>query len=131
MTFLSPEKRDFICPRDILVREMCYFAEYLSSDALLWDEVDISVHCDISVFEWLMKYTKQGMLSGPYGEVLTEPLPPPLLEVNNTVSILISSEFLKMDRLVEECLEFCHDHMSSVAASPCNMACINDNLLTR
>lgn len=110
---------------------MRYFADYLSSEAQLWDEVDISVHCDIPIFDWLMRYTKQGMLSGPSGEDLMEPLPPPKLEVNNAVSILISSEFLKMDRLVEECLVYCHDHMSAVIASPCNMGCINDKLVTR
>lgn len=48
-------KRDFVCPREILVQEMHYFAEYLSSDTQLWDEVDISVHCDVPVFDWLMR----------------------------------------------------------------------------
>ena len=110
---------------------MHYFSDYLSSEAQLWDEVDISVHCDINVFEWLMRYTKQGLLSGPSGEELTRPLPPPQLEVGNAVSILISSEFLKMDRLVEKCLVFCHDNMSAVIASPCNMGCINEKLVTR
>ncbi|XP_064392868.1 SANT and BTB domain regulator of class switch recombination-like isoform X4 [Halichondria panicea] len=50
-----PLWKDFVCPREILVREMHYFAEYLSSsDTQLWDEVDISVHCDVPVFDWLM-----------------------------------------------------------------------------
>ena len=93
-------KRDFVCPRDVLVREMHYFEEYLSSDTHLWDEVDISVHCDVPVFEWLMKYTKRGMLEGPCGEKLSIPLEPPKLEPNTAVSILISSDFLKMDTLV-------------------------------
>lgn len=124
-------KKDFFCPRYILIQEMRYFADYLTSEAQLWDEVDISVHCDIAVFEWLMKYAKQGQLSGPCGEELTQPLPPPVLDVNNTISILISSEFLKMDRLVEDCLEYCHDHMSAVVASPCNMGCINEKLFAR
>ncbi len=44
-----------MCPREILVKEMRYFAEYLSSDTQLWDEVDISVHCDVPVFDWLMR----------------------------------------------------------------------------
>ena len=48
-------KRDFCCPRDVLVQEMGYFSDYLLSDAQSSDEVDISVHCDIPVFEWLMK----------------------------------------------------------------------------
>ena len=90
-----------MCPRDILVQEMHYFEEYLSSDTQLWDEVDISVHCDVPVFEWLMKYTKRGMLEGPCGEKLSSPLEPPRLEPNSAVSILISSDFLKMDTLVQ------------------------------
>ncbi|XP_064392867.1 SANT and BTB domain regulator of class switch recombination-like isoform X3 [Halichondria panicea] len=54
-TTTSVVKKDFVCPREILVREMHYFAEYLSSsDTQLWDEVDISVHCDVPVFDWLM-----------------------------------------------------------------------------
>ena len=93
-------KRDFVCPRDVLVREMHYFEEYLSSDTQLWDEVDISVHCDVPVFEWLIKYTKRGMFEGPCGEKLSNPLEPPKLEPNTAVSILISSDFLKMDTLV-------------------------------
>ena len=94
-------KRDFVCPRDILIKEMHYFEEYLTSDTQLWDEVDISVHCDVPVFEWLMKYTKRGMLEGPCGEKLSSPLEPPALEPNTAVSILISSDFLKMDTLVQ------------------------------
>lgn len=125
-------ERDFMCPRDVLVREMCYFAEHLSAETPQpWDEVDISVHCDIPVFEWLMQYAKQGLMTGVCGDALIEPLPAPTLEVDNTVSILISSEFLMMGRLVDECLAYCHDHLSAVLASPCNMACINDKLVTR
>ena len=82
------------------MREMCYFAEYLSSDTQLWDEVDISVHCDIPVFEWLMRYAKRGLYEGPRGEILDAPLEPPSLEPETVVSILISSDFLKMDSLV-------------------------------
>ena len=82
---------------------MHYFEEYLSSDTQqLWDEVDISVHCDVPVFEWLMTYTKRGMLEGPCGEKLSGPLEPPKLEPNTAVSILISSDFLKMETLVGE-----------------------------
>ena len=41
------------------MREMRYFAEYLSTDAQRWEEVDISVHCDVQIFDWLMKYVKR------------------------------------------------------------------------
>ena len=38
---------------------MKYFAEYLSTDAQRWEEVDISVHCDVQIFDWLMKFVKR------------------------------------------------------------------------
>ncbi|KAG9344187.1 hypothetical protein JZ751_010856 [Albula glossodonta] len=114
-------KQDFMCPRDLLVSEMKYFAEYLSVDAQRWEEVDISVHCDIQIFEWLMNYVKRHQESRESNDK-------PKLEPSNVISILISSEFLKMDTLVEECIEYCHNHMSAIVATPCNMNCINTNL---
>ncbi|XP_039593912.1 uncharacterized protein KIAA1841 homolog isoform X4 [Polypterus senegalus] len=115
-------KQDFVCPRDLLVKEMQYFAEYLSMDAQRWEEVDISVHCDIQIFDWLMSYVKRNRRN-------TENKP--RLEPSNVISILISSEFLKMDSLVEECIHFCHKQMSAIVATPCNMNCINANLAMR
>lgn len=53
-------KKDFYCPRDLLVAEMKYFAEYLSTDTQRCEEVDISVHCDVQIFDWLIKYVKRG-----------------------------------------------------------------------
>ena len=52
-------KCDFHCPRDLLVHEMKYFAEYLSSDSQRCQDVDISVHCDVQIFDWLMRYSKR------------------------------------------------------------------------
>lgn len=52
-------KQDFTCPRDLLVKEMRYFAEYLSVDPQRWEEVDISVHCDVQIFDWLMNYVRR------------------------------------------------------------------------
>uniref|UniRef100_A0A8C0YA19 SANT and BTB domain regulator of CSR n=1 Tax=Cyprinus carpio carpio TaxID=630221 RepID=A0A8C0YA19_CYPCA len=103
-------KQDFVCPRNLLVKEMRYFEEYLSVDPQRWDEVDISVHCDIQIFDWLMNYVTKD---------------------SNVISILISSEFLKMETLVEECIQYCHKHMSAIIATPCNMNCINNNLAGR
>ena len=54
-------KKDFHCPRDLLIEEMKYFAEYLSTDAQRWEEVDISVHCDVQIFDWLMKFVKRSL----------------------------------------------------------------------
>ena len=72
---------------------MAYFKQYLSCDELEEEEeVDISVHCDILVFEWLIQY-----ISSPKK---------PTLEIHNVVSILISSHFLQMLSLVDECILF-------------------------
>ncbi|XP_032881040.1 uncharacterized protein KIAA1841 homolog isoform X4 [Amblyraja radiata] len=117
-------KRDFVCPRNLLVSEMKYFAEYLSVDAQRWQEVDISVHCDVHIFAWLMSYVKKKLKH--QGQVEQ-----PELEPSNVISILISSEFLKMDSLVEECIHYCHKNMSAIVATPCNMNCINGTLATR
>ncbi|XP_071790076.1 SANT and BTB domain regulator of class switch recombination-like isoform X1 [Asterias amurensis] len=117
-------KKDFTCPRDLLVSEMRYFAEYLSSETQRWEEVDISVHCDVQIFHWLMSYVKRHCPGSQTRLV-------PNLEASNVISILISSDFLKMDSLVSECVEFCHKNMSAIVATPCNMNCINDKLCTR
>nr|XP_023474825.1 uncharacterized protein KIAA1841 homolog isoform X4 [Equus caballus] len=117
-------KEDFICPRDLLISEMKYFAEYLSMDAQRWEEVDISVHCDVHIFNWLIKYVKRNTKENKDCEM-------PTLEPANVISILISSEFLKMDSLVEQCIQYCHENMNAIVATPCNMNCINANLLTR
>ncbi|XP_029107063.1 uncharacterized protein KIAA1841 homolog isoform X1 [Scleropages formosus] len=119
-------RQDFVCPRNLLVSEMKYFAEYLSTDAQRWDEVDISVHCDVHIFDWLMNYVRRHAGDGDGGGGGR-----PKLEPSNVISILISSEFLKMETLVEECVRYCHAHMSAILATPCNMSCINSNLATR
>ncbi|XP_065815539.1 SANT and BTB domain regulator of class switch recombination [Labrus bergylta] len=116
-------KQDFTCPRDLLVKEMRYFAEYLSVDSQRWEEVDISVHCDVQIFDWLMNYVRRNSAGGAKDK--------PRLEPSNVISILISSEFLKMDSLVDECIQYCHKHLSAIVATPCNMNCINSNLATR
>ncbi|XP_041922473.1 uncharacterized protein KIAA1841 [Alosa sapidissima] len=117
-------KQDFVCPRDLLISEMRYFAEYLSVDPQRWEEVDISVHCDVQIFDWLMNYVKRNADTESHHER-------PKLEPSNVISILISSEFLKMDTLVEDCIQFCHKNMSAIVATPCNMNCINSNLAAR
>ena len=71
------ESQDFVCPRETLIKEMRYFNDYLTStETHQWEEVDISVHCDVTVFHWLMCYVKRGMTEGPTGEILDTPLEP-------------------------------------------------------
>ena len=49
-------------------------------DTQRWEDVDISVHCDVKIFSWLIKYVKKEQKDSL-----------PKLEPNNIVSILISS----------------------------------------
>ena len=50
--------KNFVCPRELLVAEMQYFAECLPQEISSPDDIDISVHCDIKIFQWLMEYVK-------------------------------------------------------------------------
>ncbi len=110
-------KRQFSCNRLLLIREMRYFADYLKDEPDQAEEVDISVHCDIDIFQWLMLFVHRRSSA----EL-------PELEPRIAVSILISSEFLKMDKLVPISLDYIHKHMNEIIATNCNISCIPDSL---
>lgn len=110
-------KRQFFCNRSLLIREMRYFADYLKDEPDQAEEVDISVHCDISIFQWLMAFVNRRTSS----EL-------PELNPSIAVSILISSDFLKMDKLVPQTLDYIHKHTKEILATNCNIACIPDAL---
>ena len=77
------ENQDFTCSKELLINEMKYFNEYLTTSKTehnrKCEEVDISVHCDINIFHWLMTYVKKGLFEDPIGNKLTKPLDPPQL----------------------------------------------------
>jgi Domain of unknown function (DUF3342) len=99
------------------VTHMQYFKGYLSnSDSS--EEVDISVHCDVEIFEWLMRFIHQTS-------------DPPILDKSIVVSILISSEFLQMDALLELCLQFTAIHLNEIIKLPIDLSCISDKLMNK
>lgn len=106
-------KRQFTCNRTLLIQEMRYFADYLTAEPEQLEEVDISVHCDLDIFQWLMSFVNRQS-----AETMPE------LEPRFAISILISSEFLKMDKLVAQSLDYIHDHINEIMASNCNISCI-------
>ena len=55
----------------------------------------------------------------------------PELEIKNSVSILISSDFLQMAPLVEESLSFVSDHIQEIILLPIDMNCMNSALVKR
>ncbi|XP_033610331.1 uncharacterized protein LOC111871884 isoform X3 [Cryptotermes secundus] len=113
-------KRDFRCPQKLLVNKMGYFAEVTTGQKL--EDMDISVHCDITIFDWLMRWVKKDSLSEDSS---------PKLDAGNVVPILVSAAFLQMDPLLQDCLVFCHQHMNEIAKTSTNLACLNDSILTR
>lgn len=110
--------KDFCCQRDILVKHMKYFEKFLAENENGYDDIDISVHCDVEIFEWLMTY-------------IHEPDTPPKIEKAIIVSILISSEFLQMESLVELCIQHVASSLNDIIRLPIDLSCISEKLVNR
>jgi len=54
-----------------------------------------------------------------------------IVDAGNVVPVLVSAAFLQMDPLLQDCLDFCHQHMNDIAKTSTNLACLNDSILTR
>ena len=65
-------KKDFSCPKSLLLEEMKYFQDYLSSDHQTWEDIDISVHCDVKIFDWLIRYVKRDKENPDSGPILSK-----------------------------------------------------------
>ncbi|EQC31786.1 hypothetical protein SDRG_10575 [Saprolegnia diclina VS20] len=112
--------RDFTCNKALLLNNMRYFCAYLS-DSGSSEDIDISVHCDVGIFEWLYNYVHAANGVG------TSPLTK--LGVENVTPILISSDFLQMDYLVNECTTFIGTHLESVVDMPGDLLCVSEGIL--
>jgi aryl-phospho-beta-D-glucosidase BglC (GH1 family) len=55
----------------------------------------------------------------------------PKLDIKNVISILISSDFLQMMILVDECIEFVVNNLHDVVRLPIDMNCLSNNLTKR
>ena len=99
--------QDFKCDRNILIANMKYFDKYLADSKNL-EDIDISVHCDINIFDWLMRYIHKKDSK---------------LEVKNAISILISSDFLQMPLLVEESVKFVSSNILEIMMEDSDLEC--------
>ena len=113
--------RDFTCPQKLLVSKMGYFADITSGQKL--EDMDISVHCDLEIFNWLILWIKK--------ETMTSQDNWPKLDPSNVIPILVSASFLQMEPLLVDCLSFCHARLSEIVKASSNLACLNDNIITR
>ena len=103
------------------------------------DDFDISVHCDVKIFEWLLLYIefkeKEANPRAKFYEVVDEPKDArrkkPEIRVEDVISILISAEYLRIPTLVEECLLFLKENINQVLLQPLDLSCIQNKLLKR
>lgn len=111
------QQKDFKCSMKILLKHMKYFEKHLKSSEST-EDIDISVHCDVNIFEWLLNYIEHEERieaaddkikfydvvekEGENYKIVQIKRKRPTFEIGNAISILISSEYLKMSKLVEE-----------------------------
>ncbi|KAL6613079.1 hypothetical protein LY90DRAFT_669211 [Neocallimastix californiae] len=100
---------------------MKYFESFLQNKInngtiLNNSKIEIDVHCDIEVFEWLISYLMKKNVA---------------LTKRTVISILISSNFLRMEKLEKECIKYFHDNINDILNVPFDMTCINNELLTK
>ncbi|XP_061940645.1 SANT and BTB domain regulator of class switch recombination isoform X2 [Apis cerana] len=113
-------KKNFRCPQKLLIQKMRYFADVTAGQKL--EEIDISVHCDVTIFDWLMRWVKKDIIKKSEW---------PVLEINNVIPIMVSASFLQMEPLLESCLQYCHDNMSDILKTSTVLTGLDDNLLIR
>ena len=126
--------------------QMGYFRDITTGQSL--EDVDISVHCDVTIFEWLMKWIKNrdNLKSNSSdgcsldlgcdnnladGASSKKKSLQPCLEPGNVVSILVSASFLKMEPLVDIGLKYVHGNMNRILLATHNLNCLGEPLLTR
>lgn len=119
---------------------MKYFEKHLKSSES-HEDIDISVHWDVLIFEWLLNYIENDERKERNDEsikfyevvqkegdnfkvVPTAKRRKPVFEIGNTISILISSDYLKMSKLVDEWLTFFIYNINDILRLPIDMGWI-------
>ena len=134
------KQKDFNWSMDILLKHMKYFEKHLKSTEPT-DDIDISVHWDILIFEWLLNFIEwdereeQGIENIKFYDVVSKEgdsmkLAPvnkrkkPAFEIGNAISILISSDYLKMTKLVDQWLDYFVQNINDILRLPIDMSWI-------
>ena len=112
------ERRDFTCDLRVLLKEMRYFKRHLDADVENKpnSSAEMSVHCDIPTFEWLVDDVE--------GRA-------PSMTVRNCVAVMISSDFLRMEGLTERCADFVVANLHQVSALGADLANLSEHLLEK
>lgn len=126
-------QRDFKCQFDVLLKYMKYFGSALKS-INEGDDFDVTVHCDAKIFQWLLLYIeKEERKTHPrcrFFEIENERISAdyraekPIIKVDNIISILISADYLRIPRLVDDCLDFFVANMNAILDLKIDLSCI-------
>ncbi|XP_049842764.1 SANT and BTB domain regulator of class switch recombination [Schistocerca gregaria] len=84
--------------------------------------MDITVHCDIGIFEWLMRWVKKS------ANVDGIPLK---VDAENVVPLVVSAEFFQMAPLFEDCLVFFRHNITEILEKSTKLHYLNDNIISR
>ena len=96
------QKQAFSVSRSLLTKHMAYFNKVLA-DYAPHDKINITIHCDVGVFSWLLDYifeleaakiTNSDLVTKPY------------IENRTVVPLLISAEFLGFKLVVQDAIDF-------------------------
>lgn len=162
-------KQDFKWSITKLLKHMKYFEKSISG----WEDkvgLDISVHCDLDTFEWLIKYIHldrqiihkdcninsetestawetegnetyevvNGMSIIPmfdairkYETCLLKPTSDLTLNLTNIITLLVAAEYLKMDKLKDEWVEYIGLYFEEICKLKINMNFLKPHTLER
>ena len=129
ITVIDDERKSrkrFFCSRQLLVSSMRYFEEVLEDAA-----IDLFIHCEITVFEWLLAFAHNSHHASNKISVCGEYVGSPSFTPSNAMSILISSDFLRMESLTPLCITYISQNLATILTIPLEPSCLSASLLTR
>eukprot|EP00002_Diphylleia_rotans_P035861 TRINITY_DN7862_c0_g1_i3.p1 TRINITY_DN7862_c0_g1~~TRINITY_DN7862_c0_g1_i3.p1 ORF type:complete len:390 (+),score=56.15 TRINITY_DN7862_c0_g1_i3:764-1933(+) len=112
---INKSSHEYICNRFLLCEKAKYFETYLARHSRA-SKIGISVHCDWRIFQWLMQY-------------IEKPESQPLINAQNVMSILVSSNFLMMEELVLHCIEYIRKNVNYIVRLPIDFSSLPSKLL--
>ncbi|XP_022235684.1 uncharacterized protein KIAA1841-like, partial [Limulus polyphemus] len=116
----NSRQETFSCSRDLILSHMPYFRQFLSEEDHS-TEVEISVHCDLEVFRRLISFVKNHQTGSKDFEI----------EPRYAIHLLVSADFLQMEELIQQCLQFCYENMNVILATSSPVSAIGDQLTQR
>jgi hypothetical protein len=161
-------QQDFKWSISKLLKHMKYFEKSING----WEDkigLDISVHCDLETFEWLIKYihldtqilrmewstnseneisnfdsettasSKNGDINvlplfdaiSMYENTILKPVTNLCLNLSNIITLLVAAEYLKMDALREDCVQFIGKYFEEIWKLKINMNFLKPQTLER